>query len=61
MVLPDHPTPVSIGSHTADPVPYFIYDSRAEKEGDVYNEDTAKASGKHHLHPWDLTKKFFEV
>ena len=61
MVLPDHPTPVSIGSHTADPVPYFIYDSRVEKDGDVYNEDTAKASGNHHLHPWDLTEKFFEV
>ena len=61
MVLPDHPTPVSIGSHTADPVPYFIYDSRVEKEGDVYNEGTAKASGNHYLHPWDLTKKFFEV
>jgi 2,3-bisphosphoglycerate-independent phosphoglycerate mutase len=25
LVLPDHPTPVSVRTHTADPVPYVIY------------------------------------
>ena len=27
MVLPDHPTPIAIKTHTSDPVPYVIYDS----------------------------------
>lgn len=30
LLLPDHPTPVSIGTHTADPVPYVIYSNRRE-------------------------------
>jgi 2,3-bisphosphoglycerate-independent phosphoglycerate mutase len=25
LVLPDHPTPLSVRTHTADPVPYVIY------------------------------------
>ena len=32
LVLPDHPTPLSVRTHTADPVPYVIYS----------NEDGAK-------------------
>ena len=27
MVLPDHPTPLAIKTHSADPVPFMIYDS----------------------------------
>jgi len=30
MVLPDHPTPISLRTHTRDPVPYLIYDSEAK-------------------------------
>ena len=32
MVLPDHPTPLSLRTHTSDPVPFLIYDSRMIKE-----------------------------
>ena len=28
MILPDHPTPLSIKTHSSDPVPFMIYDSR---------------------------------
>jgi 2,3-bisphosphoglycerate-independent phosphoglycerate mutase len=28
MILPDHPTPVDLRTHTSDPVPYIIFDSR---------------------------------
>jgi 2,3-bisphosphoglycerate-independent phosphoglycerate mutase len=28
LVLPDHPTPLSVRTHTADPVPYVIYSVR---------------------------------
>ena len=33
LIMPDHPTPLDIGTHTAEPVPFMIYDSRAVKEG----------------------------
>ena len=31
MVLPDHPTPISLKTHVSDPIPYIIYDSTKEK------------------------------
>ena len=33
MVLPDHPTPLEIRTHSMEPVPFFIYDSAIEAEG----------------------------
>ncbi|MGN1345310.1 MAG: cofactor-independent phosphoglycerate mutase [Eubacteriales bacterium] len=33
LVLPDHPTPVAIRTHSSDPVPFFLYDSEKEAEG----------------------------
>lgn len=33
MVLPDHPTPLEIRTHSSDPVPFFIYDSRRSISG----------------------------
>lgn len=27
MVLPDHPTPIRVRTHTGDSVPYMLYDS----------------------------------
>lgn len=33
LVLPDHPTPVALRTHTSDPVPFFIYDSEKEERG----------------------------
>ena len=31
LILPDHPTPISRRTHTADPVPFLLYDSRTDK------------------------------
>lgn len=46
LVLPDHPTPVSIRTHTADDVPYVLYDSRhIQNNLWKYNEKEAKKSG----------------
>lgn len=41
LLLPDHPTPVEIRTHTADPVPFALFDSRSmKKNGDVnFSED----------------------
>ena len=46
VILPDHPTPICIRTHSAENVPYLLYDSRrqARKIG-CYNEREAKASG----------------
>ncbi|MGI6122896.1 MAG: cofactor-independent phosphoglycerate mutase [Acetivibrionales bacterium] len=48
MVLPDHPTPISIKTHSSDPVPFFIYDSRKTDMVNaeaVYTEACAKENG----------------
>jgi 2,3-bisphosphoglycerate-independent phosphoglycerate mutase len=41
--LPDHPTPVELRTHTADPVPFVIYDNMAERKGGpvTYDEKIA--------------------
>ncbi len=33
LVLPDHPTPIELRTHTSEPVPFFLYDSASVKEG----------------------------
>lgn len=46
LVLPDHPTPVRLRTHTGSPVPYLLYDSSAACEGpSVYNEKSGQVSG----------------
>lgn len=49
LVCPDHPTPISIRTHSADAVPYIIYDSKNEVDSGVVNycEKSAKATGKY--------------
>ena len=47
LILPDHPTPVRVRTHTSDPVPYLLYDSTKAQEGcSVYSEKTGRESGK---------------
>lgn len=47
LILPDHPTPVRVRTHTSDPVPYLLYDSTKAEEGSgTYSEKTGKQSGK---------------
>ena len=40
LVLPDHPTPLEIRTHSNEPVPFAIYDNRKERQGAPvsYNE-----------------------
>ena len=45
-VLPDHPTPLAIRTHSSEPVPYLIYDSREKHPGVAsFTESTARAAG----------------
>lgn len=46
LVLPDHPTPLRIRTHSAEPVPYLLYDSTKKLgDGRPYGETSAKESG----------------
>ena len=47
LVLPDHPTPLKLRTHTRDAVPYIIYDSTNEKESGIssYTETNAQKTG----------------
>ena len=38
LVMPDHATPLELRTHTADPVPYLLVDSRTRGAGGVYTE-----------------------
>lgn len=45
MILPDHPTPLALKTHTNDPVPFLIYQkSKKVKGADSLSEKTAKDS-----------------
>ncbi len=46
MVLPDHPTPLALKTHTSDPVPFLIYDSQKPQSGvSLFCEKEAKNTG----------------
>lgn len=47
LVLPDHPTPLSLRTHTRDPVPYILYQKSKAKKGSsmTYNEKNAQDTG----------------
>jgi len=41
LVMPDHPTPVSLRTHTADPVPFCVY-SPGGIDADGYRRDAVR-------------------
>jgi 2,3-bisphosphoglycerate-independent phosphoglycerate mutase len=43
LVLPDHPTPLSLRTHTSEPVPYIIYRKSCEKPSGVAGYDEFQA------------------
>lgn len=47
LCMPDHPTPVSIMTHTSDPVPFILYGGPgvAGNGGAAYDEASARATG----------------
>ena len=51
LVLPDHPTPIRARTHTKDPVPYLLYDSRRADPGDVHTYGESAAAGSSHVWP----------
>lgn len=60
LILPDHPTPIKVRTHVAEPVPYLLYDSTEKKPHDwCYNEAEASASGNGVAHGWDMMNLLF--
>ena len=58
LVLPDHPTPIRCRTHTADPVPYILYDStKPLDQGCAFTEKDAKNSGIFVEHGYELIRK----
>lgn len=48
VILPDHPTPICIRTHTGDDVPYLLFDSKKKEEHTwKYNEREATQTGKY--------------
>ena len=46
LIMPDHPTPIAVRTHTSEPVPYLLYDSTKEqKKIQFYNEEEAAKTG----------------
>lgn len=61
LVLPDHPTPVRVRTHTSDSVPYLLYDStKAALGADRYSEETGAAGGILYEEGYKLIDHLFE-
>ena len=61
MVLPDHPTPVRLRTHTIDPVPFMIYSSKERGEGVAsFSEATAEKTGLYIPNGYTLMDRFIE-
>lgn len=62
MVLPDHPTPIRLRTHTADNVPYLLYDSTNPLNRDwSYNEEQAQAAGNYEPVGHHLMNRLLEI
>jgi len=62
LVLPDHPTPIRVRTHTSDNVPYMLYDSTKEQQQIWnYNEEEGCASGNFVAEGHKLLDKFLQL
>ncbi|MBQ3817310.1 MAG: cofactor-independent phosphoglycerate mutase, partial [Clostridia bacterium] len=61
LIMPDHPTPLDIMTHSSEPVPYLIYDSRKNVAGvESFTEKNAKKTGNIVEHGPDIMDKLLE-
>jgi 2,3-bisphosphoglycerate-independent phosphoglycerate mutase len=60
LLMPDHPTPVSIRTHTADPVPFVIFrsNSAGNRTAERYTEALASETGLYVSEGHTLIEKF---
>jgi len=62
LILPDHPTPVRLRTHTSDSIPYLLYDS-SDKKGDgvLYCEENAAKTGHFEAQGHKIIEKLFKA
>lgn len=61
LIMPDHPTPIALRTHTSNPVPYLLYDSTKEESHTWnYNEKEARESGNYLEEGYTLLSEFLE-
>ena len=61
LVLPDHPTPLEIRTHSSDPVPFMLYDSKKIYDGvDCFDEQSASMTEVVVEHGHDLLEMVIE-
>ena len=61
LILPDHPTPIRVRTHTSDPVPYLLYDSTKKTDGPgFYSEKAGRDSGRYIEEGWRLMEHFIQ-
>lgn len=63
LVLPDHPTPLRLRTHTGDPVPYMLFDSCSKEshEERAYTERYAKTTGIYLEEGYTLMDQFLQI
>lgn len=63
LVLPDHPTPLSLRTHTADPVPFVVYQNTdgESRPGRTFTERSAVSSPLYFQLGYRLMDYFFSV
>ena len=58
LILPDHPTPIRIRTHTSEPVPYILYDSRHQTRRLARYTELEAANGPKTEQGWLLMEHF---
>lgn len=62
LICPDHATPLSLKTHTNDPIPFMMYHKAEEVKGQPeFTEETAKATGLFVDKGHTLMQMFFEL
>ena len=58
-LLPDHPTPCELRTHTAEPIPFAIYHSGIDADSvQTFDEDACQLGAYGHLHGDEFIKAF---
>ena len=61
LIMPDHPTPLEIMTHSSEPVPYLLYDSSKNLGGvEAFTEREAAATGNFVEHGPDIMEKLLQ-
>jgi 2,3-bisphosphoglycerate-independent phosphoglycerate mutase len=62
LILPDHPTPIALRTHTSNPVPFMIYSSKQRQDGvNSFDEANCEAKNFYIEHGYNLLSYMIET